>query len=512
MIEPAAARTAIGRILIADDSESNRYVLSTWLRRAGHQVFEAANGTDAIAISQREPLDLVVLDVNLPDMSGYDVCEQIKAQPATAGVPVLHVSATAIEPADRSEGLRRGADGYLIEPVDREVLLASVEALLRGTFAQRTAVRLAWRLRQLNEATLAINDATSFEDLVGTIAGEAARLFGAHAIVLVAGDERALYADAQPHEPVKITPAQHRDLAVLEESAVRDLRLLAPLDTNGDALRGLLVIDLEPPWDDETDVVLTQYARAATIAVRNMRSYTTERSTALFLQRNLLPDELPVIPGITVAARYAASAEHAEVGGDFYECFRLDADRIAIAIGDVVGHSLEAATVMAQLRTGIRSYMIEGHGPAAVLAHLNRLLSAFHRDMTATAICAVYDRTTGIFELANAGHLPPLVVTPSRSWYLPTGGPLLGVDVGPVPAHAFTLAEGDLLLMFTDGLVERRGEDLDEGLRRLAAVAGTGDDDLEAFCERLLLEAGPPTLLDDIALIVLRREIAHERI
>lgn len=216
---------------------------------------------------------------------------------------------------------------------------------------------------------------------------------------------------------------------------------------------------------DETTIVLTQFARAANIAIKNVRTYDIERRIALTLQKSLLPLSVPAILGIDVAVRYEASTEHAEVGGDFYELFTLDDDRVALAIGDIAGHSLEAAAVMAQLRTGIRSYMLEGHGPGATLARLNRLLLRFHRDVTATLCCGIFERRSGRCELANAGHPPALVIAGDGSAsFLPFGGPLLGVDAPGVTPYAFTLAPVEVLVLFTDGLIERRNETIDESL------------------------------------------------
>ena len=111
-------QTEPARILVIEDSESNRYVLSTWLRRAGHDVLEASTGEAGLELIASNPVDLTICDINLPDMTGYMVCEQIKRDPRTRDIPVLHVSSTATQPSDRSEGLRRGAEGYLVEPVE----------------------------------------------------------------------------------------------------------------------------------------------------------------------------------------------------------------------------------------------------------------------------------------------------------------------------------------------------------------------------------------------------------
>jgi serine phosphatase RsbU (regulator of sigma subunit)/DNA-binding response OmpR family regulator len=510
-----------GRVLVVDDTESNRYVLATWLRRAGHDVVEAATGAEALRVAAAQQVDLVVLDINLPDMTGYVVCEHLKADARTATVPVLHVSATAIQPSDRSEGLRRGADGYLVEPVEREELVATVEALLRGAAAHRTAVRLAQRLRRLNEATLAVNEAGSVEQLLATISREAALLFESSATVVVVADNRGLSAHSSTRARPEVEPrgAEAVDavlaavgaatwvpaaaLSGLVAAAASGWYLAAPLSEAG-GHRGVLLVDQLRSAEDENEVVITQYARAASTAIKNVRTYDIERRIALALQRNLLPEAAPAIGGIDVAARYEASAAHAEVGGDFYEIFTLDEDRVALAIGDVVGHSLEAAMVMAQLRTAIRSYLLEGHGPTATLERLNRLLRRFHPDATATACCAIYDLRSGRCELANAGHLPPLVASGGDVRFLPLGGPLLGVDAPMEAAHAFSLGPGDLLLLYTDGLVERRGESIDAGLERLAEAVRGGTRDLDELCDRLLRDVSPASIEDDIALVALR--------
>ncbi len=525
MIHTAFPATA--RILVVDDSESNRYVLATWLRRTGYDVVEARTGAETLAAISRQSFDLVVLDVNLPDMSGYAVCEQIKSTPPTAALPVLHVSATATNPADLSEGLRRGAEGYLVEPVDREELVATVGALLRAAAAQRTAARLAWRLRQLNEATQAVNAATTLEGLVVTIATAAGALFERPALASIVAGNATITERSDPFAaiiPQPLTAQQVDALRALIGAGTRippqrlgrlvptgrAAYLGAPLD-HPDGHRGVLLVELpgagpgDLETDDEIEVVLVQYARAASTALRNMRTFDAERHIALTLQHSLLPNKLPDVPGLEVAVRYVASTEHSEVGGDFYDVFSLDDERVIFALGDVAGHSIEAAAVMAQLRTGIRSFALDGHGPADILARLNRLLRRFHPDMTATACCAVYDRASGRCELANAGHVPPLVLRPASAEFLPVGGSLLGIEPLTGNTHCFALAPGDVLLLYTDGLVERRLEALDSALARLARSASEETTDVDALCERVLRDVGPSTVSDDIALLVIRR-------
>ncbi len=139
------SRSGPARILVVDDLDASRYITASWLRRSGHVVDEAITGRAALTALGENEFDLVMLDVHLPDMSGFEVCEIIKADPATAALPVIHVSATYVEPEDKTVGLTRGADAYLTEPVDPGELLATVEAALRYYRARMLAEQLADR-------------------------------------------------------------------------------------------------------------------------------------------------------------------------------------------------------------------------------------------------------------------------------------------------------------------------------------------------------------------------------
>src|SRR5246127_3738262 len=152
---------APGALLLVHDDDARRYVLGAWLRRAGHTVTEVGTGCEALAAVIAA--DLVLLDVNLPDMSGFDVCRQIKTDPKTAAIPVIQVSATAVDVADRAHGLTQGADAYLVEPAEPEELLATVAAVLRYYRARSRAERTAALLAALASVTLDVNAAETFD-------------------------------------------------------------------------------------------------------------------------------------------------------------------------------------------------------------------------------------------------------------------------------------------------------------------------------------------------------------
>ena len=148
------------RGLILDDNEASRFLVGSWLRQAGFDVREASTGAQALEVLQQDTIDLAVLDVNLPDISGYEVCEAIRANPSTAWMPVIHVSATAIQAADRSEGLLRGADAFLVHPIERSDFVGVVTALSRRSSGRRTVTTTAVRLRELASSTADVHGAS----------------------------------------------------------------------------------------------------------------------------------------------------------------------------------------------------------------------------------------------------------------------------------------------------------------------------------------------------------------
>src|SRR5690242_2409661 len=170
-------------VLVVDDSPTKRYVISSWLLRACYEITEAASGAEALRMVREPDIDLVVLDVRLPDADGFEVCERIKSDPLTSVLPVIHVSAHAVNVTDVTQGLNRGADAYLAEPIDPEELVATVQAVLRYYRARRRAERMAGRLAQLVETTTRINTATSLPALLEAAAAGAARIFATPAAV-----------------------------------------------------------------------------------------------------------------------------------------------------------------------------------------------------------------------------------------------------------------------------------------------------------------------------------------
>ncbi|HKG50795.1 MAG TPA: GAF domain-containing SpoIIE family protein phosphatase [Actinomycetales bacterium] len=239
-------------------------------------------------------------------------------------------------------------------------------------------------------------------------------------------------------------------------------------------------------------------------------AHAREHRVATTLQRSLLPT-LPHIEGITCAARYLVSTDHAQVGGDWYDLFCVPDGAIGIAVGDVMGHDVAAAAAMGQLRSVLRSYAYEGSSPAVVLDRLDRLVQGFDMADLATAIYGrllLLGNGSGMFVFANAGHPPPLLRKADGTVSCLDRGasPLIGAlppGVGHRAERAEILPAGSLLLLYTDGLVETRDRDIDEGIGRISAAlaAMDGDPGPEQVCDAVTAELVGADQGDDVALL-----------
>ena len=244
-------------------------------------------------------------------------------------------------------------------------------------------------------------------------------------------------------------------------------------------------------------------------ALDRARLHQVEHEVADVLQRSLLPATLPSLARLDIAARYLPGTAHTQAGGDWYDLIPLDDGRLALAVGDVVGHGPPAAAIMGQLRSALAAYLLDGHSPAAALERLDRFARRVPSAMGSTCACAILDRATGELTWARAGHPPILMVDRDGGTRAldEGGGTVLAVPGRPPYREArAAIRSGDSLLLFTDGLVERRDEVIDDGLDRLAVAAAAlrgrpADQLAEAVVARMVEDAAPE---DDVALVVVR--------
>jgi serine phosphatase RsbU (regulator of sigma subunit)/anti-sigma regulatory factor (Ser/Thr protein kinase) len=312
----------------------------------------------------------------------------------------------------------------------------------------------------------------------------------------IASERRAIFVEDVDHADI-LNP-------ILREKGIRSL-LGVPLLIQG-RVTGVMHVGslVRRVFTEEDRVLLQAAADRAALAIEQAALYE-QRRLAEALQRRLLPERLAGGMGLELASRYLpASGE--SLGGDWYDAFPLGGGRIALVVGDVVGHGLAAAAIMAQLRTALRAYAVDGHDPASTVERVNRLMWKLGPTAMTTLGYAVVDPANEALELVNAGHPPPLVIGPDgEADYLPLqGGYALGAsplatyrcDRHPFPA-------GSTVVLYTDGLVERRGRSIDDGLDELREIA-RGAEDLELLCTTVIERLVPEAALDDVAIAAAR--------
>nr|WP_281381638.1 SpoIIE family protein phosphatase [Conexibacter arvalis] len=312
----------------------------------------------------------------------------------------------------------------------------------------------------------------------------------------IAAERRAIVIDDVDHADI-LNP-------ILRDKGIRSL-VGVPLLIEGRVLGVLHVGSLRPRRfsAEETDLLQLAADRAA-LTIDNAALYE-QRRVAESLQRQLLPN-MQRIPGVELAARYLPASRDT-LGGDWFDAFALPGGRVALAVGDVVGHGVGAAASMAQLRAALRAYATDGHRPSEVVARLNRLMWQLGPRSMTTLSYAVLDLEAERVEHVCAGHPPPLLLEPGgegRYLDVKPNVPLATVPGSWYESTVHHVPTGATLVLYTDGLVERRGEVIDEGLERLRVTAAAVDGGVDPLCACLASKLVARTRADDVAMIALR--------
>ncbi|MGN6251084.1 MAG: SpoIIE family protein phosphatase [Marmoricola sp.] len=499
-------------LLVVDDNADMRNHL-TGLLRDRYRVRTAVDGEEALEVARAVRPALVVTDVMMPRLDGFGLLRRLRADPDTMAIPVVMVSARAGEDGT-VEGLEAGADDYLVKPFSARELRARVAVNLeldrvrhmRDALERNQALLdQAQRLAQIGswEVDLRTRDVL--------VSDEVLRIFGMTRAEFEAledpldlrerleGGGRALLAEAVR------TAAQDRRAAfeiglrtTAGERRLIDVR--AEILTGPDGphcLRGSI--------QDVTDK--RRLEKEITDAAARDRVAVREHEIADQLQRSLLPETSFDLDHLEVATFYQAGVEGTEVGGDWYDVIDLGAGRTVLVLGDVMGRGIEAASVMGQVRSAARAYARLDLAPGEALDHLDGIVRDLGSDQIVTCVYALFDSTDQSLTYANAGHLPPMVVRPGGEVEeLPGARPPLGVGPFPLEARRVQLVPGATLVLYTDGLVERRDQAIDEGLDRLRAeLHNSGAFGLHRLPDRLvrtLVGHGEPD--DDVAVLVAR--------
>ena len=484
------------RVLVADDNADMRDYISSLLS-GRYRVETAADGAIALELARREPPELVVTDVMMPNLDGFGLLAALQADPATTDIPVIMVSARAGEEGT-IEGLEAGADDYLIKPFAARELLARVHSNIELDRARRTRDALrrsgdlldqAQRLARVGswEIELATSEVRGSPELLRQLQVSAEELEAL-------GFEAAIDARIHPDDAARVRAA----IAAGAQGDPFDIefRIVTP-----DGATRLYRALGELERDEDGAPVLLRGSNQDISEQRAAERALASASIADELQRSLLPEQTFDAEQLDVTAYYRAGVAGTQVGGDWYDVIDIGAGRTALVLGDVVGRGVRAAAVMGQLRTAVRAYAQLELSPADVLECLDEVVSHLGPEQIVTCLYAVFDPRDRSLTYANAGHLPPLLTVPGEAARRLDGvGPPVGTGAAPAAEQRLTLPVGAVLTLYTDGLVERRGRVIDEGIDRLAAALVEPESDIAELVDALVPDGSD----DDIALLMAR--------
>jgi serine phosphatase RsbU (regulator of sigma subunit)/integral membrane sensor domain MASE1/anti-sigma regulatory factor (Ser/Thr protein kinase) len=403
------------------------------------------------------------------------------------------------------------------------VAVAGVTALLLAvvTSARRRAEQaermVAETLQQVSDVALAQRDLDSLVDelterIGSLVAPGSATLLepSANGGYAVRGSSGLEAADRGALETLGGRVAKQQSLVAEDPDAERRPRTLGvPLRASGE-LTGVLVVGRagSAGFSEEEVQLIGLAAERVSLAIDRARVFEREHRIAETLQRSLLPERLPELPGLEVAARYLPAAAGADVGGDWYDCVPLREDSVALVMGDVVGRGVTGAALVGKLRNALLAYARDGHPAPEVVARLNRFMFDAGERPMATLLYTVYRPRARTLEIVSAGHPPPLVRRP--------GGSVSELKIVPsVPLGAFShtrfdsvkvpLERGSMLVLYTDGLVERRQVPINAGIGVLASVLAAANGSADRACEDVVARlVGGGGAADDVAVLALR--------
>jgi signal transduction histidine kinase/DNA-binding response OmpR family regulator/serine phosphatase RsbU (regulator of sigma subunit) len=494
-LPPPGTDRAPVRILVADDNADMRAYLARLLTEQGWQVDTVADGAAALGAVEENPPDLLLTDVMMPDLDGFELLARLRREPATAALPVVVLTARAGQ-AHSAELLNLGADDYVVKPFDAADLIARIRATVQ---LARVRSRHTGQLVALARTASLIASGRALDDAVRAVTEQARLLLdGQRALTVLVRDGQAQLDVAAP--AYSAAPPERDTIAV-------------PLRDRQGATLGSLTVWAQKGrrFQPEDHALLEPVGQMLTALAEHSWQLEREQQITATLRRGLLPERLPEVEGVQLAATYLPASTDTAIGGDWYDALTLPDGRLVLIVGDVAGHDINAAVTMGQLRNAARTFIREGYPVTQVVERLNDLATRLMPWSIATCLVAYLDPTDGTLKWCNAGHPPPVLHEPGAAprWLDGPLSPPLGstVRVAPVAGHR-TLAPGGLLVLYTDGLVEHRDSQLDEGMPNLLARVGTavGSHHVRAVVDATL----PPDRAaqhDDIAVLAARRTV-----
>jgi serine phosphatase RsbU (regulator of sigma subunit)/CheY-like chemotaxis protein len=507
------------RILVVDDRPENLVALQAVLDPLGETVVPARSGDEALRELLRNEYALILLDVQMPGLDGFATATMIKQHPRTANTPIIFLTAFDERLDHAVAGYSSGAVDYLAKPFDAAILQAKVRVFLQlhrqRALLERQRLELEAHNEELRESRHALAEAQRDGRLANwEVDGRTGRVTGSAEFRRIVG--------VAPVDPLPPAPALFSRLHFPDSGATGWMQLLA---TPGRDLHGRLVradggvrhvvVNVERMRDGtESDRYIgtlqdvTEQREATAALASTQRALEREREVVEHLQRAVTPSEPQPIGGLDIAHR-SRPAEPFLIGGDWYDVVPLPDGRAIFTIGDVAGHGIGAAATMSQLHAAIRVVVLDETDPAAILRQVNRYVFHALQAVFSTMMVVCLDPLSGACAVASAGHLPPVRCIEEGGGQVEWGatGPPLGADPDATYDEAtFELPSGSALVLYTDGLVERRGESLDDGVARLERQLADPFTSSDELADRLIVRMCADTVRrDDVALLVVRR-------
>ena len=368
------------------------------------------------------------------------------------------------------------------------------------------------RLALLSRVSAALASCLDESDALRAFANLVVPDFADHcAVDLVDEDSGEVRRAAIAHaDNIPVDHAPWRAAGQLGDDSVRGAMTI-PLLARGEVLGTVSFASStsERLFDRADAEVAEELAARVSVAVDNARLFAQETRIALTLQRSLLPEELPVTPGLTTAAVYQPAARDGSVGGDWYDVIALPCGRVGLVMGDVMGRGVPAAALMGQLRAAVRAFAAQDLPPGELLGYLDGVVRGLAYDTLVTCVYAVYDPVEETLTLANAGHLPPLLVTAEGAERLVEHGVVLGAGSASYDQVEVAFRSDAVLALYTDGLVERRTADIDLRIDALATMLVGRDEPLDRLCADAAAMSRDTPDVDDVAVMLVRPDAAE---
>jgi CheY-like chemotaxis protein/anti-sigma regulatory factor (Ser/Thr protein kinase) len=564
---------AAAAVLIVDDRPENLATLEAFLEPLGARIVTAGSGREALKLLTSEQFAVILLDVQMPEMDGFETAASIRSRPETRSVPIIFLTGISASPENVFRGYEAGAVDYIVKPVDPAILRSKVAVFVELFEKTREIARQAELLREQEQerrereaaeqrlrrsrflagVAAALEKRLDVKGRAGQLAHTCLPELGDVAIVQLVEPDGVVEVAALATRGVQddmlrrlvgtrsnlsafgswvfdaprgrvvepVTPDAWRELGLGNDGdmlcARLDLRsmIAVPLALGRRSLGVLICASSTDGYGEDELELAKEVARKAAMAVENSRLFEAEQERSKALQQSLLGRPEVASAGVTAAWRYLPGSAELEVGGDWYDLIEREDGRILVAVGDVVGHGVQAATAMGKLRSAMGALGLVVESVPELIGRLDQFAEKIEEARFGTVAAVQLQPETGELRYSLAGHPPPLVIDPEGNGAFLEGGaglPLCIDDGNGRPEGRAFLAEGSTLILYTDGLIERRADSIDSGLARLkdAAVVRSGYEP-ERLCDEIVDEFADGSL-DDLVFLCIRREPLDSRI